>query len=204
MILATKHRSLFKNKVSTLLLVVCIVSSSSSANVIASNLKTIAFGKNYSHTMLLEHKNSPYLFLFNIQNKKNLTQGESNMATIEKEDENNAPLIINLLLFIIAVLSLLTLLIWKKNIDLCVELNQHATEPNSDEISKLSQEEFKQQAIALNERQQEIVNLMAFGFSNKQIATKLFISENTVKYHIKNIYHLLHVKDRKTLWLSQN
>ena len=38
---------------------------------------------------------------------------------------------------------------------------------------------------------------MATGASNKAIADKLFISENTVKYHIKNIYQLLEIKDRK-------
>jgi DNA-binding CsgD family transcriptional regulator len=48
----------------------------------------------------------------------------------------------------------------------------------------------------LNERQQEILALMYEGFSNREIADKLFISENTVKYHIKNIYTLLNLSDR--------
>lgn len=49
----------------------------------------------------------------------------------------------------------------------------------------------------LNQRQQEVLELIARGLSNKEIAEKLFISENTVKYHIKNIYLLLEIKDRK-------
>ncbi|GAB3889171.1 hypothetical protein GCM10028825_23280 [Spirosoma agri] len=53
------------------------------------------------------------------------------------------------------------------------------------------------QSAKLSERQQDVLKCMATGMSNKQIADKLFISENTVKYHIKNIYLLLEIKDRK-------
>ena len=49
----------------------------------------------------------------------------------------------------------------------------------------------------LSGRQREVLDCMATGMGNKQIADKLFISENTVKYHIKNIYRLLEIKDRK-------
>lgn len=49
----------------------------------------------------------------------------------------------------------------------------------------------------LTQRQKDLLDLMAEGFSNKEIADKLFIAESTVKYHIKNIYSLLELKDRK-------
>ncbi|MBD2755601.1 helix-turn-helix transcriptional regulator [Spirosoma validum] len=55
----------------------------------------------------------------------------------------------------------------------------------------------KEYSAELSERQREVLECMAAGMSNKLIADKLFISENTVKYHIKNIYLLLEVKDRK-------
>ena len=42
--------------------------------------------------------------------------------------------------------------------------------------------------IKLSSREKEIVDLMINGFSNKEIAAKLFISENTVETHRKNIY----------------
>lgn len=54
----------------------------------------------------------------------------------------------------------------------------------------------------LSERQQEVLEFMALGMSNKAIADKLYISENTVKYHIKNIYLLLDIKDRKEFLVS--
>ncbi|WP_294284811.1 LuxR C-terminal-related transcriptional regulator [uncultured Chryseobacterium sp.] len=54
----------------------------------------------------------------------------------------------------------------------------------------------------LTGRQKELLELMAKGLSNKEIAGKLFISENTVKYHIKNIYLALGLKDRKELFMK--
>ena len=58
----------------------------------------------------------------------------------------------------------------------------------------------------LTNRQKELLIHMADGLSNRQIAEKLFISESTVKYHIKNIYGILNIKDRKDFFrrLSQN
>ena len=49
---------------------------------------------------------------------------------------------------------------------------------------------------ALTERENEILELLAKGFLYKEIATKLFISKETVKSHIHNIYDKLHVQTR--------
>jgi DNA-binding NarL/FixJ family response regulator len=48
----------------------------------------------------------------------------------------------------------------------------------------------------LTERELELLHLMAEGLSNKGIAEKLFISENTVKYHIRNILSKFGVQNR--------
>ena len=48
----------------------------------------------------------------------------------------------------------------------------------------------------LSPREQEVVSLIAKGMSNKEIASKLFISEHTVKNHIYNIYKKLGISDR--------
>lgn len=56
----------------------------------------------------------------------------------------------------------------------------------------------------LTERQKELIKLMTNGLSNKEIAEKLFITESTVKYHIKNIYSVLELKDRKDLFKKMN
>jgi DNA-binding NarL/FixJ family response regulator len=48
----------------------------------------------------------------------------------------------------------------------------------------------------LTDREFELLHLLADGLSNKIIAERLFISENTVKYHIKNILQKFGVQNR--------
>ena len=48
----------------------------------------------------------------------------------------------------------------------------------------------------LSEREVEILKLVSTGMSNRAIADELLISENTVKYHLKNILHKLGVSNR--------
>ena len=50
---------------------------------------------------------------------------------------------------------------------------------------------------ALTARQREILQLVAQGFSNAQIAKSLFLSESTVKQHLRATYKVLGVRDRK-------
>ena len=51
----------------------------------------------------------------------------------------------------------------------------------------------------LTDRQKEIIELIRSGLTNKEIASKLFISENTVKYHLKIIYEILDVEHRSAI-----
>jgi DNA-binding NarL/FixJ family response regulator len=53
----------------------------------------------------------------------------------------------------------------------------------------------------LGQREREIVALVAQGFKNKEMAEKMFISEQTVKNHLHNIFDKLGVSDRLELAL---
>jgi len=53
----------------------------------------------------------------------------------------------------------------------------------------------------LSQRERQIVALVARGYKNKEIAEKLFISEQTVKNHLHNIFDKLGVSDRLELAL---
>jgi len=48
----------------------------------------------------------------------------------------------------------------------------------------------------LTARECEVLKLMADGHNNAQIAVALFVSENTVKTHVSNIFTKLGCRDR--------
>jgi DNA-binding NarL/FixJ family response regulator len=48
----------------------------------------------------------------------------------------------------------------------------------------------------LTEREISILELIVAGLTNKEIGTELFISENTVKIHLRNILEKLHLQNR--------
>jgi DNA-binding NarL/FixJ family response regulator len=49
---------------------------------------------------------------------------------------------------------------------------------------------------ALSERQMEVLGLLADGFSYEEIGARLFISLNTVKFHVRSIFLRLGVRNR--------
>jgi two-component system NarL family response regulator len=51
-------------------------------------------------------------------------------------------------------------------------------------------------APVLTARELEVLKLVARGMSNKDVADELFISENTVKNHVRNILEKLHLHSR--------
>lgn len=53
-----------------------------------------------------------------------------------------------------------------------------------------------QQELTLTEREIDVLGLIAKGYSNSEISKNLYISMNTVKTHIKNIFQKLEVEDR--------
>jgi two-component system nitrate/nitrite response regulator NarL len=59
----------------------------------------------------------------------------------------------------------------------------------------------RDQSTALSTREREIVILIAQGFKNKEMAERMFISEQTVKNHLHNIFDKLGVSDRLELAL---
>jgi LuxR family maltose regulon positive regulatory protein len=49
---------------------------------------------------------------------------------------------------------------------------------------------------SLTERERKIVGMLVECMSNDQIASALFVTRDTVKYHLKNIYPKLGVRSR--------
>ncbi len=56
--------------------------------------------------------------------------------------------------------------------------------------------EYEIEKLGISKRELEVLNLMAQGLSNNEIAEKLFVSLNTVKTHGSNLFIKLDVKRR--------
>ena len=96
----------------------------------------------------------------------------------------------------------------RKNIDLELEQKNSEIQSYLMKIKELEQQMNKDAKIPavppdsklkefnLTKREIDVLKLIAKGYSNDEIAEEIFISKNTVKSHIKNIYLKLDVKNR--------
>lgn len=77
-----------------------------------------------------------------------------------------------------------------------IAISNHATEHNHD-LPKLNYEKLNMHLLSsLSDREFELTQLLYDGVTNTQIADKLFITINTVKTHLKNIYLKLDANTR--------
>ncbi|MBP3962088.1 response regulator [Paenibacillus lignilyticus] len=70
------------------------------------------------------------------------------------------------------------------------------------EVARVDNTAITEQAAAhtaLTQREREVLERVAFGGSNRQIAESFGISEHTVKNHLKNILQKLHLENRVQL-----
>jgi DNA-binding NarL/FixJ family response regulator len=67
-----------------------------------------------------------------------------------------------------------------------------------DEFARLAPQESRVPIAGedLSLREKEVLQLVAQGATNKEIASQLFIAENTVKNHLRNILAKLHLGNR--------
>jgi DNA-binding NarL/FixJ family response regulator len=74
--------------------------------------------------------------------------------------------------------------------------------PMSDQIARRIVEAYQQMGKSstetenLSDREMEILSHLARGYNDKEIADGLFLSINTVRTHLRNIYQKLHVRSR--------
>jgi two-component system NarL family response regulator len=61
---------------------------------------------------------------------------------------------------------------------------------------------LRQRRADLSEREMEVLQLLTRGRSNKEISSSLFISEDTVKSHLKTLFAKLQVQDRTEAAIS--
>ena len=74
--------------------------------------------------------------------------------------------------------------------------------PMSGQIARRVIEVFRQPAVSadqdaqLTKREEEILQFLAKGYANKEIASRLGVSIETVRVHVRHIYEKLHVHSR--------
>ena len=63
-------------------------------------------------------------------------------------------------------------------------------------LARRADEKQQYPTPALTQRELEVLKLVAKGQSNREIGDELYISENTVKNHVRNILEKLHLHSR--------
>jgi two-component system NarL family response regulator len=63
-------------------------------------------------------------------------------------------------------------------------------------LARRAEEKHSVPTPKLTDRELEVLKLVAQGMSNREIAAELYISENTVKNHVRNILEKLHLHSR--------
>jgi DNA-binding NarL/FixJ family response regulator len=77
-------------------------------------------------------------------------------------------------------------------------LSRELTSDLIEQLVKLARRERSRRlTAALSDREREVLELIAEGFANKEVAEKLFISEYTVKRHVHNILAKLGERSRR-------
>ena len=123
---------------------------------------------------------------------------------LELRNQKNVKLFLGITSGVFAFLLLVLFKLYKTNQEkrkLVENENERMRQKISEIMNNQSNTEKK---IELNdyyfsERQLDIIDLVKQGFTNKEIANKLYVSENTIKYHLKIIYNTLGIDSRNSL-----
>lgn len=123
---------------------------------------------------------------------------------LEVRNQKNIKFFLGIISTILAILLLVLFKYNKINKEKRI-LVENENERMRKELSDLIDNKSKNEKIVtfsdynLSERQLEIIDFVRKGLTNKEIATQLYISENTVKYHLKVIYTTLGIDSRNSL-----
>ncbi len=162
--------------------------------------------EDYKNAYLLERSGSELSGIYNapIQSGNlNLLERElwNKRRDLERTYERNVQIFLVILSVILLAFLIVLFQLFKINKQkrYFIELENERMRQKLEEISKnagKSDSELILEKYNLSDRQLQIIELVKQGKTNKEIGAKLFISENTVKYHLKIIYNVLGIENR--------
>ena len=122
----------------------------------------------------------------------------------EIDSQNKNRILLTLIITLVVILAFLffyTKFTKTKNSLATIEIEniRKDVEKVTKELDNAGQSKLNLDNYKLTERQNEIITLVKQGKTNKEIGQNLFISENTVKYHLKIIYETLNIANRSEL-----
>lgn len=88
----------------------------------------------------------------------------------------------------------LALKLIKPKVQIVEHIVEKVQQTESNEIFKLNEDVLNE--LGLSKRELEVLQLMATGLSNQEIAGQLFVSLNTIKTHTSKVFEKLDVKRR--------
>ena len=137
-----------------------------------------------------------------ILGRLNVLESKLELQRIEEAKKKDRTIIVGLIGSLFVVIVLLFLLYkyiqkLRKSKVALEEENESLREAILRSVSGM--ETDRDEMTQLTDRQREIIELVKLGKTNKEIGLLLFVSENTVKYHLKNIYDVLRVSKRVEL-----
>jgi DNA-binding CsgD family transcriptional regulator len=146
--------------------------------------------------------NAPYQ-----SGKMNMLENEmlKTRTDLELKNERNMLIFLSVLLTILLILILVLFKLFKVNkqkralVESENDRIRAKLEKLSWELDQIDHSKVDLKKYDLSERQLEIIELIKQGKTNKEIGSALFISENTVKYHLKIIYNVLGIDNRISL-----
>lgn len=177
--------------------------------------------KNDHQQALIYAKNSWQLkdSLFNIENVSRINELETKYQAAKKEQEIQAAnviieqnkrfqLFLSIVIVLIAVFSIASYFLLRQRFRLRRELLSHEIDNLRLQINALVGKgtediDIKMDDVNTNlndpltEREFDILRLALSDRTNKEIAEDVFVSVNTVKFHLKNIYEKIGVSNRK-------
>jgi two-component system LytT family response regulator len=83
-----------------------------------------------------------------------------------------------------------------KTLDKIIKRHRSAAVEPAKEVLPIAPEEELSHKEILTEQETKVLRLIVEGLSNKEIASLLYITSETVKFHIKNVYKKLGVNNR--------